>query len=71
MGRSKAVTPRLFVGDDVDLEHVRPSDPASAAQAIEDGQTVLVPDWLTAEAVLVLLGADQEHISRTRRVLQE
>lgn len=63
MGSAAWVTPRLFVGEEMDLPHV-PADSADAAVAlIADGETVLVPSWEIAEAVLRAFGGDETHIS--------
>lgn len=63
MGSAAWVTPRLFVGEDLNLPHV-PADSSEAAfRLIAEGETVLVPSWEIAEAVLRAFGGDETHIS--------
>lgn len=53
------ITPRLFLGDTLDVPHVVSNAPASMASHIKAGSTVLTQDPRMAHAALILLGVEQ------------
>lgn len=71
MGRAKVVTPTLFIGDELDLEHVVCTTTSTARKVILEGGTALVPSWDVAEGVLLSFQVDRERLDYIRASVQE